>query len=434
MSPAPVGVSTTVPTSPIPLTPIRTALEQTEFHSWFPRFKRISPKATVVNLSELQPNFLAWFEEDGLRIPQGAEGVNGTEAIQELDLQSQNSADPALAGSGSDPGSDSDSDLPEYNFGPLNRHIRAVLEKYGGRVFPKLNWSAPQDAGWMLPGNDLQCMSPSDVYLLLKSSDFITNDIQQAQELAARATSQGEEAVCGTPAGPVLWLTLKKWFDMPPSHEFRIFVRADKLVAICQRDTVFYEHLQPPERQAQFINLISDFWRAHLRRSPIDPSVGAPIADYAADVYITRTMGSVYLVDINPYLPRTDALLFDWDELEALRFPHLFQDKTVGENANPSLDANSSIALRTQSGSADGLAPDTSVDDTEPRLILRLIRSFAEQQAAGGAAPKYAANMLPREVVDPSMATGEALVELARSIQAQESEPHVQVNGSGTNH
>ena len=36
-----------------------------------------------------------------------------------------------------------------------------------------------QDAAWVNGGNTLQCSSPADVYLLLKSSDFIQHDLSR---------------------------------------------------------------------------------------------------------------------------------------------------------------------------------------------------------------------------------------------------------------
>lgn len=36
------------------------------------------------------------------------------------------------------------------------------------------------------------------------------------------------------------------------------------------------------------------------------------------DVYITRDEARVFLIDINPYAPRTDPLLFSWEEMHAL--------------------------------------------------------------------------------------------------------------------
>jgi len=46
-------------------------------------------------------------------------------------------------------------------------------------VVPKLDWSAPKDATWISATNSMECRTPNDVYLL-KSSDFITHDLEQA--------------------------------------------------------------------------------------------------------------------------------------------------------------------------------------------------------------------------------------------------------------
>lgn len=46
-------------------------------------------------------------------------------------------------------------------------------------VVPKLDWSAPKDATWISATNSMECRTPNDVYLL-KSSNFITHDLEQA--------------------------------------------------------------------------------------------------------------------------------------------------------------------------------------------------------------------------------------------------------------
>lgn len=94
---------------------------------------------------------------------------------------------------------DSDSDEPRrtYAFPELDAQIRSAIKRYEGSVFPKLNFSSPrvrdtfpslreqqlialQDAAWMLPSSSpLKCTSPADVYLLLKSSDFISHDLNR---------------------------------------------------------------------------------------------------------------------------------------------------------------------------------------------------------------------------------------------------------------
>ncbi len=43
----------------------------------------------------------------------------------------------------------------------------------------KTKLSAPQDASFMLAGNTLSCQHPEDIYLLLKSSEFLGRDLEQ---------------------------------------------------------------------------------------------------------------------------------------------------------------------------------------------------------------------------------------------------------------
>lgn len=126
-----------------------------------------------------------------------------------------------------------------------------------------------QDAAWILPGSTVRCTTPADVYLLLKSSDFVAKDLAQAHELARPTNAPDAESIClevapdGIPqsiqgadsrgnaptsdgtilsvaegtagfiqriSAPRIELVLKKWFDMPKSHEFRCFVRNGRLV------------------------------------------------------------------------------------------------------------------------------------------------------------------------------------------------------------
>ena len=50
----------------------------------------------------------------------------------------------------------------------LQNRIKNAIDKLGGEVFIKLNWSAPRDASWILYDGSLCCRAPLDVLLLLK--------------------------------------------------------------------------------------------------------------------------------------------------------------------------------------------------------------------------------------------------------------------------
>ena len=71
-----------------------------------------------------------------------------------------------------------------------------TIDQLGGAVFPKLNCSSPQvinsysfvmkcywlllqDATWVAMGNTLKCTWPSDVFLFLKSSDFMMHGLSR---------------------------------------------------------------------------------------------------------------------------------------------------------------------------------------------------------------------------------------------------------------
>jgi hypothetical protein len=126
----------------------------------------------------------------------------------------------------------------------------------------------------MIPGQALKCQCPADVYLLLKSSEFISHDLDHAfdecidyepekdeepvedaatspppqddlAELAAQLALQ-EQHTSATdssdddegPTSPTrrknspneFELVLKKWFEMPKSQEWRCFVKDRELV------------------------------------------------------------------------------------------------------------------------------------------------------------------------------------------------------------
>lgn len=142
-----------------------------------------------------------------------------------------------------------------------------------------------QDAAWILAGQDLKCQTPADVYLLLKSSDFISHDLDHAfadcvdgfepdatsasaslervtDDVAAinlateaevprsgaddpepRAPSSAPGTASTRTRRPYEFeLVLKKWFDMPKSQEWRCFVRQDRLLGSFCPTLLFLSH------------------------------------------------------------------------------------------------------------------------------------------------------------------------------------------------
>ena len=84
-----------------------------------------------------------------------------------------------------------------------------------------------QDAAWMVAGPPLRCQTPEDVYLLLKSSDFIAHDLEHVYD----DCEEEDRYPCDRQSAPPKFsLVLKKWFSMPRSHEFRCFVKKNSLI------------------------------------------------------------------------------------------------------------------------------------------------------------------------------------------------------------
>ncbi|CAO1619170.1 unnamed protein product [Parajaminaea phylloscopi] len=409
---------------PLPaLTSAQQALSATRFSSWYPPMRRVSPKATIVDVATLQPDFYEWLEEDGLMLPRGSGAgvVGGEEENDDDDDDDDDDGDGIL-----EDDEDAAPPLQARDFSRLDEHIRAIIERYDGEVFPKMDWSAPRDAAWILPGQTLRCTTPADVYLLLKSSDFVAKDVEQAKEISLQQSSlqrgppqqsglpdmsdvQGQvaslrisdpppgslDASRATSGGPwQLNLILKRHFaSLSPSHEFRCFVRAGRFVAACQRDgSTFYDFLQSPTVKLDIRSKLRDFWTTNLKnklvigRQGFDPSdangemvdVDNTLQDYVWDAYFTRDRSKLFLIDVNPYLPRTDALLWEWEELEdkadrAWRRAHGESIASRDEDDHPSnsrddgddVHGNAALFGDQDQRSDDGVSSDE--EDRDPR-------------------------------------------------------------------
>ncbi|KAI6033793.1 D123-domain-containing protein [Pisolithus microcarpus] len=104
----------------------------------------------------------------------------------------------------------------------IGRAYKVCYQRYKA-VFPKLNFSSPKDASWVLPASSpLKCTSPTDIYLLMKSSDFITYDF------SIESVFDG----CTTDDPPIYEpeFVLRKWHPVDHNREVRCFVRNDILL------------------------------------------------------------------------------------------------------------------------------------------------------------------------------------------------------------
>lgn len=97
------------------------------------------------------------------------------------------------------------------------------MQKLGNKVFIKLNWSSPKDAYWCL--NKLSCERLSDIYILLRSSDFINHDLNESFNNCTDKEEMRNEIV-----NFKYKLILREWFKINPVMEFRCFVHNNKLI------------------------------------------------------------------------------------------------------------------------------------------------------------------------------------------------------------
>ncbi|KAI9831950.1 MAG: hypothetical protein M1826_002678 [Phylliscum demangeonii] len=389
----------------LPFKPIsRSHILHCSYDYWHKLYRSITPKARIIPLSAGLVNYL---REDGIVLPpdddddDDASRLPSTWTDQDSGVFSYD--DSSTGGAASDSDSEAPVD-PSANFRDIHRHIRDTIAELGGSVAPKLNWSAPKDAAWIAATNSLECRSPNDVYLLFKSSDFITHDLEHAfdecedegeeeerkikekderegeeeeeeeEEEERKIKEKGEEQKDGAATARRsdrgdqaidYVLVLRKWVEINPSVEFRCFVRARSLLAICQRDLNHFDFLfaMRDHLRAEILT----FFHTRIQHT-------FPDEDFVFDVYVPPPHKRVWLIDVNPWAPRTDPLLFSWLEL-------LQMD-----------DGAAATSRSEEDRAAASFVP-------ELRLVKR-----DDPEAYSFNTPQFSAHKLPREVVEASAA------------------------------
>eukprot|EP00931_Biecheleriopsis_adriatica_P068232 TRINITY_DN42221_c0_g1_i1.p1 TRINITY_DN42221_c0_g1~~TRINITY_DN42221_c0_g1_i1.p1 ORF type:complete len:344 (-),score=73.03 TRINITY_DN42221_c0_g1_i1:59-1090(-) len=257
------------------------------FSAWFENFRDSTFKSEIIPLPE---DFVEYLLADGIQVPttrrDNDEGSTGS------------------WGSGGDSDDESDDTAGRFHFEELEEVIRTAIQRLNGKVLPKLNWSAPKDAQWV--HGSLKCDSPTEVFTLLKASDFIAHDLCHGFDHCKCSRTRPDEFT----------LVLRRWHSLHESNEFRAFVRDSQLIAISQRQTsALYEHLTKEEEVAELTTVIRSFFEQKVRER-------FPLSNYAFDVYVDiPPRRRVWLVDFSPWGATTDACLFDWEELRDLPAP-----------------------------------------------------------------------------------------------------------------
>ncbi|KAJ1966034.1 hypothetical protein GGI12_000352 [Dipsacomyces acuminosporus] len=253
------------------------------FSSWYPQFRQVTFKSEII--TPLDRPFIDYLLSDGIVLPDNEATPQYHGTIEELDASD----------SGSEWSDEEDDPEVAASLESTSAVIREKIDSLGGQVFPRMNWSAPKDASWMATGNTLQCHNPSEVYVLLKSSDKITGDLESGRYLPLEQIGAVQPE-----------LVLRQWCNLLPSMEFRCFVKNRRLAGISQIDLQHYEFLE--EIKTQLADRISQFFGTRVRDT-------FPSQNYCFDVYITRDMARIFVVDFEPWTSSVDSCLFEWKEL-----------------------------------------------------------------------------------------------------------------------
>ena len=101
------------------------------------------------------------------------------------------------------------------------------------------------------------------------------------------------------------------------------------------------------------------------------------------DLYLTRDLSNAYVMDFNPYAPRTDPILFTYRELEEL---FISQEKLPDPPGTTSSPSHLQVVY---------------AESSNPLPLFRVISS-PSHALAGRNAPKHGHNMVPREALELS--------------------------------
>lgn len=295
------------------LAPTKDQVLHCQFSHWYPLYKKHTPKAKVIR--PLPKAFIDYLAADGIDLPEdGHYEVNmGTGDGEYSDWSEDEEA--STHSSDEDEDEDDDDDDKQVKIKTPKRPVAEIFEEFQsihddikatikemGPVTPKMNWSAPRDAVWIMATNTMKCDNASDVYLLLNASNYIMHDISSAFSECDGLTEDDLKDV-------QYELVLRKWFNVNPALEFRVFVKDRHIIGITQRDLNFYDYLDALKPTIR--NLVDEFFETVI----VDTF---PDDDFVMDVYLPRPFDKVFLIDINPFSRKTDSQMYTWHELASM--------------------------------------------------------------------------------------------------------------------
>ncbi|CAK7568072.1 MAG: hypothetical protein SEPTF4163_006053 [Sporothrix epigloea] len=415
---------------------------------WFPKYRKVCLKSRIIPLSA---EFIEYLREDSIILSDEGHG-SGSNNTGDDDDDDWEPSNPTLRHHKSadeekydvfldDDTSDDDEDdappivrlPPNRRFPELHERIKNEIAALGGVVAPKLNWSAPKDAAELMEQkNTMRCRTPDDIYFMLKSSNFVSHDLEHAFDGTTapgleQATTNSISNTSSSALGFNPVLVLRAYFDIHTALEFRCFVKQRNLVAITPRDLKYYPYLKG--LRSTILERAQSLFHSKLQFT-------FPSGNFAFDIYIPEKQGHdvgdneadapnphgrlsyARLIDINPWAPRTDTLLFDWQELLELKIPSPFLGIVGESGVADENQGDEGEGARGIEGEYEDEEGETSGNDSEEDYAteLRLVEKDDPAAMNFSSAP-YSAHKLPKEVVDASMAGEGGLREFAQQWQ-----------------
>lgn len=263
--------------------------------AWYEHFRSVTFRTEVLSLSE---DFVQFLLKDGICLEDSGGDDNASDSSLDEAPTYGHSDGNCIRSGASSSGSSSAGGEKEVGFPELEAQISTAIRRLGGKVLPKLNWSAPKDATWLY--GSLQCSTPHEIFTLLKASDFVVHDLCHSFDDCSTTRTRPEQFM----------LVLRRWHDMNEAGEFRCFVADGVLLGISQRQIAgLFEHLGQQDEADALQREIRRFFEQHI-------SGAFALQRFAFDVYVgAAPKRRVRLVDFSPWAPSTDACLFDWPEL-----------------------------------------------------------------------------------------------------------------------
>ena len=133
--------------------------------------------------------------------------------------------------------------------------------------------------------HSLQCQSPRDVLLLIKSSVIISDDLALAKKI-------GIQPVCN----------LVRYHSLNETMIFRCFVKEKQLIAISQKDVSTF---------SQYLTELKPIIREKALKTITKVLETCPLSSFTTDIYIDIPPNyKTYILGFNSYNETTSSCLF----------------------------------------------------------------------------------------------------------------------------